>query len=94
MSRLFTGYISEDECIGDSLGLDLPVSGTINGNFYNLDTSLNNLSATTIPLLLQYNQLKISYNTLLQSLTSIGAPGTTYTSLSTTFRNLSAFILP
>jgi hypothetical protein len=80
MSRVYTTVISENEYIGDSLV-------TINTNYANLDTSLASVSA-------ENTVLKARYNTLIQNLSGIGAPGTSYTSLSTTFLSLSALIVP
>lgn len=71
--------ILESECIGDSLSV-------INNNYINLDTALAATSAQNLVL-------KTALNTLIRSLTSVGANGTTYNSLSTTFRGLSSFIL-
>lgn len=89
MSRAFTGYIDENSCIGDTLGT-APVitpTGTINGNFYNLDTGLSAISAENIIF-------KNSYNTLIQTISGLAAPGTNYNSLSTTFLSLSTLIIP
>lgn len=87
MSRVFTGNINEDLCIGDTLGTDSPVPGTINGNFYNLDTKLVTVSSENI-------LLKARYNTLISTLSGLGAPGTNYNSLSTTFLTLSTLVIP
>lgn len=80
MARIYTTVISENEYIGDSLV-------TINTNYANLDTSLASVSAENIVL-------KSRYNTLIQNLSGLGAPGTDYTSLSTTFLALSTLIIP
>jgi len=48
MARLFTGYIDENECMGDSLGSDGVVGepkGTINSNSLKLDTAVQSLSS-------------------------------------------------
>jgi len=62
MSRVYTTVISENEYIGDSLV-------TINTNYANLDTSLLSVSTENIVL-------KARYNTLIQNLSGLGAPGT------------------
>ena len=80
MSRIYTTEIYDNEYIGDSLA-------TININYANLDTGLSSVSAENI-------LLKDRYNTLIQNLSGIGAPGTDYTSLSTTFLSLSTLIIP
>lgn len=80
MARIFTTVINENEYIGDSLV-------TINTNYENLDTNLASVSAENIVL-------KTRYNTLIQNLTGLGAPGTEYNSLSTTFITLSTLIIP
>jgi hypothetical protein len=80
MSRIYTTEIYDNEYIGDSLA-------TININYANLDTGLSSVSAENI-------LLKDRYNTLIQNLSGIGAPGTDYTSLSTSFLSLSALIIP
>lgn len=76
--------IDENLCMGDTLP-------TFNTNYTTLDNALATVSAQNISL---NTTLKNSYNTLIQSLTSIGASGTTYNSLSTTFRALSSLVLP
>lgn len=80
MARIYTTVISENEYIGDSLV-------TINTNYANLDTSLASVSAENIVL-------KSRYNTLIQNLSGLGAPGTDYTSLSTTFLGLTSLVIP
>jgi hypothetical protein len=80
MARIFTTVINENEYIGDSLV-------TINTNYSNLDESLVTLSSENITL-------KSNYNTLIRSLSGLGAPGTVYTDLSTTFINLTSLIIP
>ena len=80
MSRVYTTVISENEYIGDSLV-------TINTNYANLDTGLVSVSA-------ENTVLKARYNTLIRNLSGIGAPGTNYNSLSTTFLSLSTLIIP
>jgi len=80
MSRIYTTEIYDNEYIGDSLA-------TININYANLDTGLLSVSAENI-------LLKGRYNSLIQSLSGLGAPGTNYTSLSTSFLSLSALIVP
>jgi hypothetical protein len=80
MSRTYTTEIKENEYIGDSLV-------TINSNYANLDTNLVVVKAENI-------SLKTNYNTLIQALTSVGAPNTTYNSLSTIFQTLSTLIIP
>lgn len=80
MSRIYTTEIYDNEYIGDSLA-------TININYANLDTGLSSVSAENI-------LLKDRYNTLIQNLSGLGAPGTNYTSLSTSFLSLSALIIP
>lgn len=48
MSRIFTGYIDENDCIGDSLGdqtIGGGIKGSINGNFLSLDNTIQSLSA-------------------------------------------------
>ena len=80
MAREFTTEIYDNEYIGDSLV-------TINTNYANLDTSLASVSAENIVL-------KARYNTLIQNLSGLGAPGTNYTSLSTSFLSLSALVVP
>jgi hypothetical protein len=55
----------------------------INSNFANLDGSAQLLSATLVT----------NFNTLIRSLTGFAASGTEYTSLSTSFRSLSSFII-
>ena len=94
MSRIYTTVISENEYIGDSLV-------TINTNYANLDTSLASVSAENIVLdtslvsvSAENTVLKARYNTLIRNLSGIGAPGTNYTSLSTTFLSLSTLIIP
>jgi hypothetical protein len=71
--------IDENDCIGDSLPL-------INRNYVLLDNGLSELSA-------QHTLLKTQYNTLIQSITSIGSLETDYTSLSTAFLSLSSLIV-
>jgi hypothetical protein len=80
MSRIYTTEIYDNEYIGDSLA-------TININYANLDTGLLSVSAENI-------LLKGRYNSLIQNLSGLGAPGTDYTSLSTSFLSLSALIIP
>jgi len=55
----------------------------INNNFTNLDTGVTTLSTSLVN----------EYNTLIRALTAVGSPGTTYESLSTIFKDLSAYIL-
>jgi hypothetical protein len=55
----------------------------INSNFANLDNSAQILSATLVT----------NFNTLIRSLTGFAPTGTQYTSLSTSFRSLSSFII-
>jgi len=76
----FIQTINETECMGDSLP-------KINTNYTNLDTNLASLSS-------QHLTLKARYNTLVRSLTGVGAPGTTYNSLSSVFQTLSALVIP
>lgn len=52
---------------------------TINSNFNSLDTSSQDINN--------------AFNTLIQTLTGVGATGTAYNSLSTTFRSLSSLII-
>lgn len=75
------GPVNENDCMGDTL------VSTINPNFLNIDTGLAAASAENITL-------KAKYNTLVRSLTGIGAPGTSYNSLSSTFLTLSALVIP
>lgn len=72
--------IDENQCIGDSLDI-------INTNYTNLDTALATASAQNVLLVSKYN-------TLVQTLTSVGAPGTNYNSLSTVFLTLSTLAMP
>lgn len=74
------GIIDENQCIGDSLD-------RINNNYTNLDTGLATASAQNITLINKYN-------TLVRSLTSVGAVGTDYTSLSAIFQSLQTLIVP
>lgn len=49
MNRIFTGYIDENDCIGDSLGnqtIGGGSKGTINGNFLSIDDAIQSLSGT------------------------------------------------
>lgn len=55
---------------------------TINNNYISLDTATTQLSTVILP--------KAVFNTLIQTLTSFGT--TNYTSLSTSFRQLSSLI--
>ena len=80
MARILTTEISDNECIGDSLA-------TINTNFVNLDTGVVAVSAQNIIL-------KVNYNSLIRSLSGLGAPGTNYNSLSSTFISLSSLVVP
>jgi hypothetical protein len=76
----FVTEINEDQCMGDTLP-------TINSNYVNLNNAILAVSASNI-------LLKNQHNTLIQTLTGIGAVGTTYNSLSTTFLTLSTLIIP
>jgi hypothetical protein len=80
MSYPFITIINEDTCIGDSLPY-------INENYINLSTGLTAVSA-------QDTFLKQRFNTLIQTLTSFATLGTTYNTLSTSFRGLSSLLLP
>jgi hypothetical protein len=93
MPRKFTGYISENQCIGDSLGSDSPIPGSINGNFYSLDTGLSSVSASVIQLNTKDTLFTAQFNTLIQTLTGFANTSTTYNNLSTSFRALSSLIL-
>ena len=53
---------------------------TINNSFNALDTSCQTVNS--------------NFNTLISVLTAVGAQGTNYTSLSTTFLSLSALVVP
>jgi hypothetical protein len=53
---------------------------TINNSFNALDTSCQTINS--------------NFNTLISILTAVGAPGTNYNSLSTSFLSLSALIVP
>ncbi len=53
---------------------------TINNNFNALDNSSQTINN--------------NFNTLISILTAVGAPGTNYTSLSTSFLSLSALVIP
>lgn len=72
--------IDENLCMGDTLP-------TINANYVNLDTGLAAVSALN-------TTLKANYNSLIRSLSSLGAPGTNYNSLSSTFISLSSLAIP
>jgi len=71
--------IDQNLCMGDTLP-------TINQNYVNLDTGLAAASAQNI-------LFKSQLNTLIQTLTGFAANGTTYNTLSTSFRSLSSLIL-
>lgn len=53
---------------------------TINTGFNNLDISCQNINK--------------NFNTLINALTSVGSPGTDYTSLSSIFISLSSLVVP
>jgi hypothetical protein len=100
MSLVTTSIILPTECIGNSLykintnfGL-LQTGGNdtytkllqLSSEMYSqFNTRLNTIRAETVPV--------SAYNTLVRTLTSFAASGTLYTSLSTSFRSLSARII-
>jgi hypothetical protein len=90
MSRPTILQIFSNECIGNSLN-------TINANYESLKNGIWD-NQDQIDILqsqitsLQTNTVPVSaYNSLIQTLTSFAAQNTTYSSLSTQFRNLSSF---
>jgi hypothetical protein len=82
MARTFTGHIDENDCMGDSLGPKLGGGrGTINQNFYNLDESVQQLSAYDTTL---KGALTVSGNSLTVT-NNLTASGNVFTPNRTTF---------
>lgn len=70
MNRIFTGYIDENECIGDSLGdqtIGGGIKGSINGNFLVLDDAIQNLSGGPAGNFQVGNNLTVNSNALIQN---------------------------